>query len=128
MKTLEVEWKHIDKEGDTCVRCSDTGQALHRVVAELAEECRPRGWDSQLRETKLSEEQISESNLILINGRPVEDILPNAAAGMSLCPSCCDLTGISATCCRTIEFKGKSYESTPAHLIRRAVCTIAQCC
>ncbi len=128
MKTLEIEWRHLDKEGETCVRCSDTGEALHQTVAQLAEECRPRGWDIRFRETKLTPERISESNLILIDGKPIEAILPNAAAGLSLCPSCCELTGVSSTCCRTLEFKGKTYESIPAHLIRQAVCAIARCC
>jgi hypothetical protein len=127
-KILEIEWRHLDREGETCFRCSDTGEALQKVVAQLGEECRPRGWDIRFRETKLSRERISESNLILIDGKPMETVLPGAAAGLSLCSSCCDLTGISSTCCRTVEFKGQTYESIPVHLIRQAVCTIAKCC
>ena len=128
MRVLEIEWRHLDKEGNTCIRCSDTGQTLHRVAAELAEECRPHGWEIKFRETKLTEKEIQESNTILVDGKPLEKILKNATAGWSLCPSCCELTGDSQTCCRTIEFEGKTYESIPAHLIRQAVCEIAQCC
>ena len=128
METLEIEWRHFDKEGNTCDRCSDTGQALYKVVAELSEECRPYGWDIKFRETNLTQNEISESNIILLNGKPIEDILQNAVAAESHCQSCCDLTGNPSTCCRTIEFEGKSYESIPTDLIRKAVCTIAQCC
>ena len=111
MKTLEIEWKHLDKEGNTCIRCSDTGKALHKVVAELAEECRPHGWDIKFKETKLTDKEILESNIILLNGKPIEKILPNAFAGESDCQSCCKSTGSSSTSCRTIEFDGKTYRS-----------------
>lgn len=128
MKTLEIEWRHLDIDGNTCIRCSDTVEALDKVVAELAEECRPCGWDIKFRETKLTEKEISESNIILLNGIPIEKILPNSVAGESHCQSCGELTANSSTCCRTIESDGKSYESIPSYLIRQAVCEITQCC
>ena len=128
MKTLKIEWRHLDKEGNTCIRCSDTGETLQKVVAELAEECKPYGWDIKFIETKLTVKEISESNIILINDKPIEKILPNAAVGESHCQSCCELTGNSSTSCRTIEFERKAYESIPSYLIRQAVCTITQCC
>jgi hypothetical protein len=128
MRILEIEWRHFEREGETCVRCSDTGEALQQVVAQLGEECRLRGWDIQFKETKLASIRISESNLILIDGKPIEAILPKATAGLSLCSSCCDLIGISSICCRTLAFKGQTYESIPAHLIRQAICTTAKCC
>ncbi len=128
MKILEIEWRHLDKEGNTCIRCSDTGEALHRVVTELTEECRPCVWDIKFKETKLTEKEISQSNIILFNGKPIEHILPNAVASESHCQSCCKLTGNSSTNCRTIELDGSSHESIPLYLIRQAACEIAQCC
>ena len=128
MKTLEIEWKHLEMDGNTCIRCSDTGKTLQQIVAGLAKQCRPSGWDIKFKETKLTQDKISESNMILLNGKPLEEILPNAAAGESLCQSCCKLTGLSSVCCRTVEFNGKSYEAIPAELIRRAVCAVAKCC
>ena len=128
MKMMKIEWRHLAVEGNTCLRCTDTGQTLNRVVAELAEECRPFGWNIEFKETKLTEKEISQSNIILINGKPIEQILQNATAGESHCRSCCEMIGNPSTNCRTIEFKGKSYESIPAYLIRRAVCEIARCC
>ncbi|WP_078118523.1 DUF2703 domain-containing protein [Thiosocius teredinicola] len=128
MNMIEVEWKHLDKSGNTCVRCSDTGEALEEVVQELANECAPCGWKIKLRETKLSKKQISESNSILVNGIPIESILSGAKAAESHCQSCCEFTGNPTTSCRTVEFQGVSYEGIPAGLIRKAICEVAQCC
>ena len=38
MKTLEIEWKHLDKEGATCIRCKDTGRTLAEVIKGLTRE------------------------------------------------------------------------------------------
>jgi len=128
MKTLEIEWKHFDKDGNTCIRCSDTGDALVDVVEKLSEECKPCGWKIIFKETKLTEQEISDSNNILFNGKPIEEVLPGAKASESHCLSCCELIGNPSVTCRTVEFEGQSYEGIPSSLIRRAVCEIAQCC
>ena len=128
MNTLEIEWKHLDKLGNTCIRCSDTEQALQEAIGKLAEECKPCEWDIQFKEKKLSERDIPESNIILFNGKAIEDILPEAKASESHCQSCCEFTGNSSTSCRTIELGGNSYEGIPSKLIRQAACEITQCC
>ncbi len=128
MKRIEIVWQHLESSGTTCARCSETGQALDVVIEQLAEECRPEGWEIIFNEIKLTEKELDKSNAILINGTLLEDILPNSRASKSHCPSCCDFTGNSQTCCRTVEFGGKSYETIPAALIKKAVCRVAQCC
>ena len=80
MNILEIEWRHLDKDGRTCLRCSDTLQSLQQVVTQLAAECAPHGVHIAYRETKLPPEQLSESNLILFNGVPLESALPGASA------------------------------------------------
>jgi len=55
MRTLEIEWKHLDKEGNTCILCLDTGEELNQLIGNLANECRLCGWDIKFKETKLSE-------------------------------------------------------------------------
>jgi len=70
-------------------------------------------------ETLLPEELMSQSNLLLFNGVPLEALLENGAAGESPCPSCSSLTG-SETSCRTVEYEGKTYEEIPEELIRQA--------
>ena len=119
MKNLTVEWRHYDKEGATCARCSTTGQSLEEVIAGLRDELSPQGVRIVFTETKLPEERISESNLILLNGIPLEELLAEATASENTCQSCSCLTG-TETSCRTVVFEGKTHEEIPADLIRSA--------
>jgi hypothetical protein len=127
MITLEIEWRHLDKDGRTCLRCSDTLQSLQQVVSQLAAECALHGVHIVYRETKLLPEQLAESNLILFNGIPLESALPGASAAESECLSCGDLCG-EPSYCRTISAGGRTFEAIPAALIRQAACAVAQCC
>lgn len=127
MKKIEIEWKHLDVDGKTCDRCAGTGNELHQLVNRLRKECDQQDVHIIFREEKLTEEQIGESNLILINGIPVEDILPESAVSQNACSSCSDLIG-HETCCRTIIHSGREHKTLPQQLIREAVCKIAQCC
>ena len=120
MEELSIEWKHYEKEGVTCLRCSATGITLAQVVAQLQQELAPQGVTIRFTETKLTEGEIPSSNLILLNGTPMEELLAGAEASENLCASCGCLTD-RETFCRTIEFEGKSYEEIPEGLIRKAV-------
>lgn len=121
MKTLTIEWRHLDKEGATCVRCSDTGKTLADVVKDLSREWERSGIRIELKETLLEAEDIRQSNRILFNGRSLEDIIPGMMDGESSCASCCDLIGKDVVC-RTVEFEGTVYEAIPERLIRAAAC------
>lgn len=127
MKTLTIEWRHLDKDGATCVRCRDTGRTLAEVVGELERECKETGVQVVLQETLLGTDRTRESNQILFNGVPLENLLPSAVAGENACQSCCDLLG-QETFCRTIESDGKTYEVIPESMIREAACRAAKCC
>lgn len=35
MKTLKIEWKHLDVAGDTCNRCYETGENLVQEIKRL---------------------------------------------------------------------------------------------
>jgi len=128
MKTLEIEWKHLDVEGRTCSRCSDTGEAIQDVVEKLSKECEPFGWTLKFKETKLPEQKIKESNEVLFNGTPLEEILTEAKASNSFCDSCSKLLGKPTDSCRTLEYDGNTYEGIPSSIIRQAACKITQCC
>ncbi|MHB8729656.1 MAG: DUF2703 domain-containing protein [Sulfuricaulis sp.] len=127
MKRLEIEWRHLDKAGNTCARCSETGRTLDETVAQLARECAARGVQVIYRETRLSERELPQSNMILFNGEPLESLLPGAAVSASDCPSCCEFTG-RPTACRTVELQGRTYEAIPAALVRAAACRAEPCC
>jgi len=127
MKTLTIEWKHLYKEGATCVRCSDTGKTLADVVKDLTREWEGSGIRIEFKETLLGEGDIRHSNQILFNGRSLEDIIPGPTAGESSCASCCDLIGKDVAC-RAVEHEGTVYEAIPERLIRAAACPATGYC
>jgi len=119
MKQLHIEWKHYEKEGQSCERCSATGKTLYEVIQDLRQELGERNVQIDFTETVLSESGISESNTILINGQTLEEILQYTAS-TSNCPSCSCLTGKETTC-KTLVHDDATYEEIPEELIRTAV-------
>jgi hypothetical protein len=119
MKPLEIEWRHLDKEGKTCDRCSDTGDSVRSAHQTLIRELQPQGWHVALKETLLTDEQIPESNNILLNGIPLEQLIPGVRKSENCCVSCGDLLG-SPTMCRTIISDGRTFEAIPAAMILEA--------
>lgn len=119
MQKLSIEWRHYEKEGATCERCAATGTSVKDVVSALSSELAEKEITVTFTETILPEEQMAQSNSLLFNGVPLEEVLENAAASENHCQSCSCLTG-SETSCRTVEYEGKSYEEIPAELIRKA--------
>jgi len=112
---ITIEWRHYDKAGTTCDRCGDTGANLHQVIADYARQ----GVKIELQEILLDESRISESNLVLINGMALEELLA-ATAGESDCQSCSCLTG-SVTSCRTVQYNGTTFEELTPELIRNGI-------
>lgn len=119
MRTLEIEWRHYEKDGATCLRCSATGKTLQQVLAELQQELAAEGVQVHFTETKLPGSRLAESNTILFNGVPLEELLAGAGSGSSECASCACLVG-NETVCRTVVYGGRSYEEIPEELIRQA--------
>jgi len=120
MKYLTIEWRHLDLDKGTCLRCSKTGKTLNQLISELKEELKTKKIQIKFIETSLSEKEIKQSNIILINGKPIENILSSAEVSQNYCSSCTCLTG-NETYCRTIVYKGKTYEEIPEELIKKAV-------
>lgn len=117
-KRLEVEWKHFAAGGATCERCGKTRDTVRSVVVELRKEFGPAGVRINLTETIPDNTRIAESNEILMNGIPLEDLL-TASVVSTDCPSCDTLAGES-TCCRAVEIDDVQYEDLPAVMIRKA--------
>lgn len=120
MKHLEIEWRHFEKEGETCDRCAGTGGEVHRAIKAISSDLEASGWGIIFKETPLPDTQIAESNIILLNGIPIEEILPKARKSENCCVSCGEMLG-TPTSCRTIEYKGQIHETIPAAIIREAV-------
>ena len=125
MTSIVIEWRYLDFDNNTCLRCSETGKTLQQVLFDLKKELEPKGIKINLVERKLTEKQIKQSNMILINGIPLESILSDAELDENYCNSCTCLTGKN-TYCRTVTFNGETFEEIPEKLIKLAVFTILQ--
>jgi hypothetical protein len=119
MKTLHIEWKHLDKDGKTCDRCAETGATLRRVIDDLTGELAARNIRVTFTETRLSEREIPQSNSMLFNGVPLEDLLPGVQVIDNYCASCSDLCS-QDTACRAIRAGETTYEAVPDFMIRQA--------
>ena len=120
MKQINIEWQHLDKDGETCTRCSDTGKTLQQVIDELSKELEPENIKLVFTEIKLDENEIPQSNKIFFNGIVIEDLIPELKVIENSCSSCSDLLG-KDTCCRAVEYKGQIHEDIAESLIRKAV-------
>lgn len=119
--TLTVEWRHIGENVDTtCVRCGATGQTLADVVDTIRPMLSARRIRVKVVETVLPPERIAESNVILFNGMPIEELLDDVQVEMTPCASCSCITGTDDVECRAITCGDETYEALPADLIRQA--------
>ena len=119
MNVLEIEWRHLEKDGKTCDRCSDTGATVRAACADLIETLKPKGWEVALKETLLSDQEIPESNSIYFNGIAIEKLLPDTRTSENCCASCGQILG-APTMCRTLERNGQTFEAIPAAMIVEA--------
>lgn len=126
MKTLTIEWKHLEKDGVTCTRCGETGSSLRCAVEVMRRQCVPYQIHIRFVETKLPVKRLTESNEILFNGIPLESALSDARVSSSKCGSCSRIAG-EASDCRTIQHHGETYEAIPTELIWQAACRVVDC-
>lgn len=119
MKTLHILWQRlVTPEGETCVRCGGTQDAIVQAIPKLQEALRPLGIEPVLETREIEPDAFkgmpSESNRIWIAGRSIEDWL-NASVGKSTCCSAC-----GGAECRTLEVGQETYETIPEQLILKA--------
>lgn len=118
MKTLKIQWHRLMADGQTCPRCGDTGKEVEKASRSLEQSLAPLGIKVFLEKHELTpgtfQKDPSKSNIILINGRLLEEWL-GLKVGQSLCGGPC---GDSE--CRTLGAGGQVYETIPAELIIKA--------
>ena len=124
MKTHTIEWKHLDRNGRTCDRCHDTGANLRTVIRKLNTSLRARRRRFRLKETLLKPDRLAESNSIIIDGQPLETILPATRVTSTECGSCGELLG-QATDCRALSKDGRIHETIPEEVIQEALRKVA---
>lgn len=121
MKTHTIEWKHLDRNGRTCDRCHETGANLRAVIRKLNTSLYSRRVRFSLKETLLKPDRLAESNSIIIDGQPLETLLPATRVTSTECGSCGELLG-QATDCRAVTKDGTIHETIPAKMIHDALC------
>ena len=118
MKTLKIQWQRLMVEDATCPRCGATEQEVDKAFASLKKSLNPLGIKVDLEKKVVDlaafKKNPSQSNLIMIGKKSLEDWLKARTGESSCCGPCGD------TECRTIEAQGKIYETIPAELIIKA--------
>lgn len=123
LNILTIRWQRlVDEKGQTCERCASTETEIQKAFEILEKSLAPLELKVTLEkialDPKICAEDISQSNLIWIGERVLEEWL-GAKVGKSLCGFCCE--GLSDSVeCRTIIFENKVYETIPAILIIKA--------
>lgn len=119
MTTLKIEWRHLDVDDETCDRCYDTGENLFHEVKRLNKVLVTKNISIKLIDTKLSAHDVLQSNTLLINDVPIENII-DVKVSTNYCKSCSSIIGKDSYC-RTVIYDGNEYEDIPAKAIRQAV-------
>jgi hypothetical protein len=119
MKTIKIVWQRlVDEQGQTCPRCSDTEQELHKALRFLTKSLLPMGIAFSLETRALDSQEFnkdpSQSNRLWIDKKPLE----NWVKGETGASPCCGPCGEAE--CRTITVEGKTFETIPAELIIKA--------
>ncbi|WP_214021592.1 DUF2703 domain-containing protein [Methanoculleus sp.] len=119
-KELVIEWKHIGKDvGNTCERFQETGMTLAAVLAEISTLLEMEGISVRMVETVLENDAVAESNSLLFNGVPIEELLEGIEVITTPCSCSCETCEGGAEC-RTLRYNGEEYETIPPELIGRA--------
>lgn len=120
--TLVIEWRHIGRDiENTCERCSETGKAVRETVDQIRAALEDAGITVKFVENVLPHDAIADSNIILFNGVPLEDLIEGMEVTSTPCSSCACITGQDDVECRAVDYGGERYESIPPELIARAV-------
>ena len=118
MALLEISWQRVLKGAKTCERCGNTGLAVAAAAEKLRREFAPLGLEVVLTRKVLDIFAVPDSNLVAFNGEPLESLL-GAEVGSNHCQSCCELLG-QTTDCRTLIYRGRTFEDLPEELILEA--------
>ncbi|GAW66167.1 cytoplasmic protein [Geoanaerobacter pelophilus] len=119
MPELRIKWQRlVDDTGQTCSRCSGTGDEVATAVGMLSDALAHLGITvaaemTELRTNDFLQDPL-ESNRVWIGGKPLECWL-HAEIGKS---DCCGPCGESQ--CRTLSVGGQGYEVIPKKLILKA--------
>jgi len=115
---INIKWQRLVAKGETCPRCESTEQELNKAINKLQQALSPLEIKVTLEKEEINISEFKQdplqSNRILINEQPIENLL-KGKVGQS---PCCEVCG--PTDCRTMEIDGQIYETIPSELIIQA--------
>ena len=118
MRSLDIVWQRLVKDGQTCDRCGSTQQSVENAVATLRAVLQPLGIEPGLEIIEIDEAAFQAdplaSNRITVAGQPLE----HWVGGTTGSSQCCSVCGTNQ--CRTVEVGGVAYEAIPEALIIKA--------
>lgn len=119
MHKLKIRWQRlVNQAGNTCSRCTDTGDTVESAFTKLKKSLGALGIEVELEQETLDFSIFSkdplQSNRIWIAEKPLEEWI-GATVGKS---QCCDVCADSE--CRTISIDQSIFEAIPESLIIRA--------
>lgn len=119
MQKLKIRWQRlVNQAGNTCPRCTDTGDTVEAAFAKLRKSMSALGVEVELEKKTLDFSIFTndplQSNRIWIAEKPLEEWI-GGTVGES---QCCDVCGDSE--CRTISIDQSTFEAIPENLIIRA--------
>ena len=131
IKKLKIDFLYLDLS--TCERCGVTDKVLDDALNELKPEL--KGVKVVVKKTKIKSDEEARkydfvrSPTIRINGVDIEKILTGeldvkdnyCESCASVCGDFCSESTGGGTQCRTVEYKGKTYEAVPKEMIKEAI-------
>ncbi len=120
MKKITIDCFCYEKNGRSCGRCGDSRQVLLKALEKIEASLRERNIAVDVREHKVDDSSMEQSNRVSINGKDIMAILQEREGIFSYCRSCTELSG-RPTECRTFIYRSMAYESVPEEMIIEAV-------
>ena len=114
--TIIIEWYCYEKNGRSCDRCNESRRAIQRAVERVSISLQERGFGVELREHKLDDDRIDQSNMVIINGHDLVSLLKEREGIFSYCRSCTEITGKPSEC-RTFIYRSRAYEGVPEDMV-----------
>jgi hypothetical protein len=123
-QALTIEWAHAETGGQICMRSVETKDNLAQVLEALGPELSSMGVTLLLKEITPVTEEGNTPFLLRFNDVPIEQVLPEVGASLSIC-SACTLRRGEVTFCWGLAAEGVTYDAIPRFLLRRAVLAAA---
>ena len=115
-----IDCRHLDLDKDACLLCLKNSNTLHQVIIEPKQELKLKNIQKMVMRIKFSNKQIQQVNVMLIDGKHIENILSYTEISDNYCSSFSGLTGYE-TYCLIVTYKGVTCKEIPEELIRIAV-------